>query len=369
MLTTGVLCEDPLWTRLRPRLLLADRNGSRSREENINCGAGAAILLSTFAAGDDIAAREAARALPEPESPRRLGRSRVYTPGDLPGRLKRWHSPRVNRWERLRVTAGRLAIERREAAGAARRELPAGESLWIAPGTRWRVADMPAGTRFEFEVHADSRGEAGAPQTLRSELLDDAQRSVAADAGELSLRLEALAPGERRLIEARFAPDDAAMRGLPGERIFWHPLARSGEAFTVLAARAGKPFGLAEYLGRDHAVIEAALAGMLRGNEEHAWWLGATLERHLHIEEELVFPAYLEAGGREAWVRGLKKEHGYLRRYLGGLDDPGNRRKFLRLLDGHDEKEERVVYPDIADRLGERAATLLPRAKTFPISP
>ena len=135
--------------------------------------------------------------------------------------------------------------------------------------------------------------------------------------------------------------------------------------FTAFVARAAQAFDLAQYLGRDHAVIEAALAGMLRGDTEYTRWLHAALDRHLHIEEDLLFPAYMEAGGRAAWVRGLKNEHTYLRQYRTSLAEPDSRRKFLRLLDGHDEKEERIVYPDMLAHLGSRADDLTTSAILF----
>ena len=40
------------------------------------------------------------------------------------------------------------------------------------------------------------------------------------------------------------------------------------------------------------------------------------------------------------------------------LDDAVARRRFLLLLDGHDEKEEQIVYPDILARLGRDADRL-----------
>ncbi len=304
---------------------------------------------------------------PKPEHPRRLGRSRVYTAEDLPERLSHWHSPRVNRWERLCVTAGTLTIERLDATGSAIEKLQAGEAHWIAPGVRWRVAETGPDTRFEFEVHADSLGQADAPQQLRSELLDEAERVTAADSNALFARVKALAPGERCLVETHCEADDSIAQIFGDDTLFWHPLAARSQGITALAARAEHPFDLAEYLGRDHAVIEATLAGTLRGDEEYGRWLAASLARHLAMEEELLFPAYEAAGGRTAWVRGLKNEHRYLRQYLGELHQADGRRKFLRLLDGHDEKEERVVYPDILAHLGDRAEELLIRITTFPV--
>ncbi len=162
----------------------------------------------------------------------------------------------------------------------------------IAPGTRWRVTEMPAQTRFELQIFA-------------------------ADA---------------------------------------------------------LPVGLLEYLGRDHAVIEAALARALRGDARGVAWLHASLQRHLAIEEQLLFPAYLKAGGREAWVRGLCNEHAHLRKQLDLLfDDDADvtlraRRRFTLLLDGHDEKEEQIVYPDILARVGADLVELTRAAILYPLA-
>lgn len=301
-----------------------------------------------------------------PQQPRQLGGARAYTAADLSERLRQWHAPRVNRWERLRVTAGTLTIELLRATGVTRKTLASGEHRWFAPGTRWRVAKLDGDGRFELELHADSKGQAEDPQPLRAELLDGARRLTASDVMALQNCIQALTPGERRIVQGDFD-----IRAVPGatliaRTLFWHPLETGPGNFTVLIARSEQAFDLATYLGRDHAVIEATLGGALSGNAERSRWLHATLERHLHMEEELIFPAYIAAGGHEAWVRGLKREHGYLRQYLGELDQAVSRRKFLRLLDGHDEKEERVVYPDILTHVADHGDELLVRALCCP---
>ncbi len=265
------------------------------------------------------------------------------------------------------MTAGTLTIEYAGIAGVARVTLAKGDKRWFGPGMRWRVADMSAGSRFELEVHADSKGQAEAPQPLRSRLLDEAGRVTLSDTSAFEEFARALPVGERRIVEGRFeiTAFPAALGNV--RTLFWHPLEQAAGHFVALIARGNEPLDLAAYLGRDHAVIEAALGGALGGDAESSRWLHATLERHLHIEEELIFPAYIEAGGREAWVRGLQNEHHYLRQYLGELDRADGRRTFLRLLDGHDEKEERVVYPDILARLGPRVDALLAKVVIFPI--
>ncbi|MGH8427620.1 MAG: hemerythrin domain-containing protein [Gammaproteobacteria bacterium] len=291
----------------------------------------------------------------------------MYARANLPERLRHWHSPRINRWERLCVTAGTLAIERLDAAGVATERLETDDIRWIAPGVRWRVAHLDPGTQFELEIHAENRPAEGTPQPLREALLSEAGQLTVADEAEFSRLIDTLQTDKRCVARGEFdyRPALHAAVQAAGGTLFWHPLAAGATNFTALIARAARPIGLADYLGHDHAVIEAALAGTLRGDAEYEKWLQATLARHLAIEEELLFPAYLAAGGREAWVRGLKNEHKYLRQYLASLAEPDARRKFLRLLDGHDEKEERVVYPDIVARLNDKADALFKTATTF----
>jgi hemerythrin superfamily protein len=52
---------------------------------------------------------------------------------------------------------------------------------------------------------------------------------------------------------------------------------------------------------------------------------------------------------------------------LRELDQPVSRRRFLRLLDGHDEKEERVIYPDIPAHVEAHTDALLNAAIAWPI--
>ena len=303
-----------------------------------------------------------------PPGLRRLGRSRAYTPESLPDRLTCWHRPRADRWEYLRVSAGTLTIAHLGPATVTTETLDAGGTRWIGPGMRWRVEHAGTGTRFELEVHAATSAVSSAPPRLRANALDETVHVEVEDARALSRLLRGLAAGDRCLVRGRF--DGAGpLRGIleaEAGTLSWHPLDTGDGHFTAFVARTGRTTGLADYLGRDHLVIEAALAGMLRGDADHSAWLRAALERHIRIEESLVFPAYVESGGREAWVRGLNSEHTYIRQYLDLLPEPGVSRKFVRLLDSHDEKEERVVYPDIMAHLGSRADGLVRAAMLLP---
>lgn len=300
----------------------------------------------------------------EPSGNRRqLGRSRLYQRADVPERLFQWHAPRANRWEHLQVAAGPLAVEWLGVDGITVDELDAGEQRWIAPGARWRIRRMGEGASFQLEIHADEAIEPSAPQPRRAELLDEALRATVADVAQLDALVADLQPGARCLLRAGFdfsAPLRALMAS-SGETLCWHPLDVRDETWVALLARSERAIDLLEYLGRDHAVIEAALAGAQQGDAERLRWLHNSLARHLVIEEELLFPAYLEAGGPVGWVNGLRKEHGMLKRQLAELADPDVQRRFLLLLEAHDEKEEQVVYPDIAGRLAPELGALLPR--------
>ncbi|MBN8727418.1 MAG: hemerythrin domain-containing protein [Xanthomonadales bacterium] len=299
---------------------------------------------------------------PEPSSQRRrLGRSRAYTGADLPKRLLAWHAPRANRWEYFAVECGALRVEWLGADGIRSESFPAGSGRWIPPGTRWRVAGLAADTRFVLEIHADEATPAAAPQALRAALLDEAPQMRVGNGRELASALETLEPGGRCLIHAEFdiAPAIADAVREHAFRLCWHPLQAGEDGWVTLVARLAAPIGLAEYLARDHAVIEAALARALRGAPEGERWLRNALGRHLVIEEELLFPPWLAAGGNPGWVRGLCNEHRHLRRAIEHLDDPVARRRFLLLLDGHDEKEEQIVYPDLVARLGNAVEGLL----------
>lgn len=260
------------------------------------------------------------------------------------------------------MTTGSLEVQWLGPHGATVEALIAGDDRWIAPGTRWQVLRMGPEACFQLEIHADDATPVASPQVARIDWFDAVEQMQVVDDAAFTYLLADLAPGAQRLLRCRFDPADDLLRASlaeAGQSLFWHPLHRGPRRLTVFVARADHPVGLLDYLGRDHALIEAMLAGALSGNVEQARWLRASLMRHLAIEEELLFPAYLQAQGNAGWVRGLCREHEHLRRALENVREPAARRRFLLLLDGHDEKEEQVVYPDILARLGDRAGALL----------
>lgn len=306
-----------------------------------------------------------------PGHTRQLGRPRRYTATDMPARMHNWHAPRANRWELVRIVAGAMETQWLGATGVRYRQLRAGDRQWIAPGNRWRVAETKDDLHFELEIHADETVAADSPQVARAALLDGVSHARADSPADLKKILDRLGPGELKLLVGHLdcnAPLQEAMKA-SNKTLCWHPLEVRGEQFSALIVRSSRRVGLAEYLGRDHAVIEAALSGALRGNPNHARWLHHVLTRHLFIEEQCLFPAYQATGGQTDLVPGLLHEHKLLRRHLPKLNEARSRRRFLLVMEAHDEKEEQIVYPDILKHLPDGAGTLAETIMQHPLAP
>lgn len=298
----------------------------------------------------------------------RLGRSRVYAPADIPQRLRAWHAPRPGRWERLCVTSGVLGIEWLDGALIGSVQLRGATDKWLSPGTRWRVASIGSDTRFTLEVHARAVQRFSGISPARAALLDVSRQVLLDGVSSLKLFAGGLKAGEPCIVRGRFSLDAAcgAMCEHNQSEFSWHPLSMDGGGFTAFVMRTARFVDLADYLCRDHAVIESALSGLLRGREEHASWFRNLLDRHIRMEEELLFPRYIEAGGRAAWVRSLEKEHVQLRQCLASLADKAVRQALPRILDSHDEKEERIIYPDVVLSLGASGKGLARKVLLFP---
>lgn len=298
-----------------------------------------------------------AAAVPPSAAMRPLGRGRRHRAADLAGRFANWHAARANRWERLGVEQGTLVLEWLEDAGTSTREVRAGEMLWLAPGRRWRIARCSDDAIFSLQVHADDSVIADAPQAGRAALLDEAAPAQPEDSAALASGIAALAAGERRLLRTRFDPAPTVRAALAASdgTLSWHPLAGDEGDHAALLVRTAGAVDLLDYLGRDHALIEATLVGALRGDAVRERWLRGLLQRHLAIEEEDIFPAFLAAGGSPETVAALRREHDLLRGHLANIADPASHRGLLLVLEAHDEKEEQLVYPDFLARIGARA--------------
>lgn len=96
----------------------------------------------------------------------------------------------------------------------------------------------------------------------------------------------------------------------------------------------------------------------------------AALRRHIYLEETFLFPP-LKHGGLMMALMVMERQHGELWRLMDGLDtalaaaspDAAALRdecaKFLALLNGHNTKEEPIVYPKADSDLDEPTRTQL----------
>lgn len=140
---------------------------------------------------------------------------------------------------------------------------------------------------------------------------------------------------------------------------------------------------VSEYMIAHHRDCDAAygraernaLASDLAGLEREAGAFLAELERHIAVEEELLFPAFEERTGMDGGptammrieheqMRGLFAE---MRAALAARDAAGYlaaARTLLALLQQHNAKEENMMYPMLDEALGEDAAALLEQVQS-----
>lgn len=130
---------------------------------------------------------------------------------------------------------------------------------------------------------------------------------------------------------------------------------------------------------QDHRRLEAELAGAF-GSIEAADWRAASsgfarfrqgIERHIEIEEQVLFPA-VENGVETPLTAILRKGHRDLKVFFDEVEDAIHERdqgEALRnisamraLLELHDKKEEAELYPAAQEQLGADGAASVSEA-------
>lgn len=137
------------------------------------------------------------------------------------------------------------------------------------------------------------------------------------------------------------------------------------------------------WMQQDHVLIDgilerataAAQAGDLAALEREATLFLQRLERHIDMEENLLFPAFEErtgmtAAGPSVQMRAEHEQmHGIfeqLRAAIDTRDAAGWQRasqSLLEVLVPHNQKEEQMMYPMLDDAMGADAAALLAEVK------
>jgi hemerythrin-like domain-containing protein len=145
---------------------------------------------------------------------------------------------------------------------------------------------------------------------------------------------------------------------------------------TTIAASATTFDTVTAYLSWDHDRLDALLQSARNWVESKDWTrarrayaeFDGGLDRHIRLEEEILFPLFEARTGAAGPTTVMREEHALIRGVLAVLRDGLARcdagafrdgvAALLAVLPGHNEKEEQVLYPT-TDRVlpgGERAA-------------
>lgn len=133
-----------------------------------------------------------------------------------------------------------------------------------------------------------------------------------------------------------------------------------------------------DYLGDDHARCDDLFAQAEKQVADGEWDAARAshdqfiqaMERHLAIEETVVFPAFEQASGSEMGPTAvMRHEHVQMRQLFAAMgqslqqkntnDYLGNSETLLILMRQHNAKEEQILYPMIDRMLASQLPTLL----------
>ncbi len=125
---------------------------------------------------------------------------------------------------------------------------------------------------------------------------------------------------------------------------------------------------LAGYMSTDHKACDEAFAIAEEAALNNDWSRAESafstyrqdMERHFRMEEEVLFPALLNAGGPAGPVQVMRMEHAQMNELIeqmaGALADKDSKEygglseTLLIVMQQHNLKEEQILYP-IADRV------------------
>ncbi|TAM88780.1 MAG: hemerythrin domain-containing protein [Candidimonas sp.] len=263
-----------------------------------------------------------------------------------------WHAPRFDRSMQITIPGGTLIIETLDFSRIAAYSLCAGDDLWIGSGVRWRIRPGENNVTPTVKLYRMSYDPLQPPDSRRSRahwfgsiprISVGTRQQMAAALRSMRLDDPTLVGGPADIVQSLLDSDDSTF-------LYWHPLLIDNDGVVLVVIKASRPIDIDTYLSRDHALIEALLIRAVHDGGEALVWLRFVLGRHLDIEENYLFPKWVEVGGDEKEVPKLLRDHHFIRDYLDHFDSPDFKAHiFFNLLDGHDEKEERSVYSKIKD--------------------
>ncbi len=131
---------------------------------------------------------------------------------------------------------------------------------------------------------------------------------------------------------------------------------------------------ISDYMNRDHRLCDEACTRAVQGAEARDWTRVAheggaflrEMERHIRIEEEILFPAFEERTGMVSGPTAtMRLEHTSIRNLLGQMAAAIEARQaeqfldraasLVSLLETHNMKEEMMMYPMLDQALGDDA--------------
>lgn len=143
-------------------------------------------------------------------------------------------------------------------------------------------------------------------------------------------------------------------------------------------------YSVRDYLGDDHSRCDDLFAQAEKQVADGEWdkarashdqFINA-MERHLTIEESVVFPAFEQASGSEMGPTAvMRHEHVQMRQLFAAMgqslqdrntnDYLGNSETLLILMRQHNAKEEQILYPMIDRMLGPQLPALLQQMESI----
>jgi uncharacterized protein (DUF2249 family)/tellurite resistance-related uncharacterized protein/hemerythrin-like domain-containing protein len=301
-------------------------------------------------------------------------RTPVFDLLEFPDGLRNYHSTPDGVWGEIVVESGALRYDWLDGSGESW-DLARGDVGVIPAELPHRIEPLSEETRFYLQLYrARSGSDDGLGDADGDGMLDLRSLSPPLRHQQVLSAFDALNPGESLVFIKDRDPRPLLGRfaALRSHRYLWLPQAASETRWVVWLARRDDDFAptIGEVLQADHGRLDALLDEAIRrvAAGEPA---GAALSdfcwgvrRHLRIEEQRLFPLFLEVGGPELPTQVMVSEHRDIERQLQQIEnDPTVDEAMLKLLrhtiDHHSFKEEGVLYPMLDVSLGGRRGELV----------
>ena len=300
-----------------------------------------------------------------------FARTSTFDQCKLPDGLRDHHNTSHGVWGEIVVERGMLRYDWLDGSGKSW-DLARGEVGVIPAQLPHRIEPLSDDARFYLRLYrvGDDRDDGeDIPGMLDLRALPPPLRHQ-----QVFSAFDALSPGESLVFI-----DDRDPRPLLGRfaalrphRYLWLPQAASGERWVVWLSRRQDDFAptIGEVLQTDHDRLDALLdltAGRVAVGEsadelarDFCWGL----RRHLRIEEQHLFPAFVQAGGPPSPTQVMVSEHRDIKLQLKEIEDhpTASEAVFRRLqqqLRHHNFKEDGVLYPMLDVSLGARRTDLV----------